>query len=130
MPENPFGFIPYTPSTQDLSVYNTMLYDPNMQGLSAQIPMSHDPYTQGLSAYTQIPAHDPNPQSLPVHHNAIPAHDSNPQGLPVYHNTRSMQQPWWPASGHNEVATMPDIPMTLPPSDPQTAVHQNQTWHA
>ncbi|KAK7897074.1 hypothetical protein LTR67_004962 [Exophiala xenobiotica] len=194
MPENPFGFNPYTPSTQDLSVYNTMLYDPNMQDLSGDIPMSHDPYmqglsaytqipahdpnSQGLSAYTQIPAHDPNSQGLPVYHNAIPAHDPNLQGLsahiqipahdpnlqglsaytqipahdpnlqglsahtqipahnpnlqglPVYHNTISMQQPWWPASGDNGVGTMPDIPMTSPPSGPQTAVHQYQTWHA
>ncbi|KAK5190405.1 hypothetical protein LTR92_009808 [Exophiala xenobiotica] len=180
MPENPFGFITYTPSTQGLSVCNTMLYDPNMQDLSGDIPMSHDPYTQGLSAYTQIPAHNPNnsqglhmyhnaipahdpnlqglsahtqipahdpnlqglsahiqipthnpnSQGLPVYHNAIPTHDPNPQGLPLYHNTISMQQPWWPASGNNGVATMPDIPLTLPPSGPQTAVHQYPTWHA
>ncbi|KAK5259788.1 hypothetical protein LTR40_005329 [Exophiala xenobiotica] len=188
------GSSPYTPSTQGLSVCNTMLYDPNMQDLSTHIPMSHDPYTQGLpaysavpahdpnpqglSAYTQIPAHDPDPQGLsaytqipahdpnlqglsahtqipahdpnlqglsahiqipahnpnsqglPVYHNAIPAHNPNLQGLPVYHNTISMQQPWWPASGDNGVATMPVIPMTSPPSGPQTDVHQYQTWHA
>ncbi|KAK5453561.1 hypothetical protein LTS15_006746 [Exophiala xenobiotica] len=129
MPENPFESIPYPPSTQDPSVYDTMVYDPNMQGLTVDIPMSLDPYMQGLSAYTHVPGHNPNPQGLPAYTH-VPGHNPNPQGLSVYHKTISMLQQWRPASGHNEVAIMPDIAMTLPPSGPQTAVHQNQTWHA